>query len=70
MVVIFFNFPLAKANTMSVYITFLLPHPNPVLDYSGEHNIAMTSNPDGVLRYFHVICSYELIFYLTLALSC
>ena len=32
----------------------------PVLDYSGEHNISMTSNPNGFLYHFHVICSYGL----------
>ena len=45
---------------MYVLYAIPLPHPSPVLDYSGEHNIAMTSNPDGFLRHFHVICSYGL----------
>ena len=33
---------------------------SPVLDYSGEQNIPMTTNPNGFSRHFHVICSYGL----------
>ena len=28
------------------------PHPNPVLDYSGEHNMKITTNPYGFLLLF------------------
>ena len=46
---------------IKIFITsYPLPHPSPVLDYSDEHNIAMTSNPNGFLCHFHVICSYGL----------
>ena len=33
------------------------PHPSPVLDSLGEHNISMTTNPSGFESHLHVISS-------------
>ena len=51
--------PLTRICSFRTAQTQLLP----VLDYSGEQNIPMTTNPDGFLRHFHVICSYGLTTY-------
>ena len=37
---------------ISLLYALQTPHPNPVLDYSGEHNISITTNPYGFFLLF------------------